>query len=344
MAGVGGGYPVTPGYTINIVKEKAQQAVLLLNPTQTANIGAKSYYITVPEPVIEYGKKSPGDDLMLNTEKCVDNDLFYFVEDGTEEVICSEVIESDISGDSVTQRLCEVDSENVTRDDVTDHEAAVYYQENHPYTDPSVFFTEVAHEEVVIEEVDNVADDIKTANVKPGNVISCVQCDLCNSKLSCAEEAKNHMKHVHNILTYEGPFFKCEFCGIYVTDRVSHMKVAHYSPLAQGFCKTNNSYQCLQCKYRSDQLTNIRNHVDAKHSQGDNKYLCEECNSEYKTLNSMRAHKSRVHVKKRRLVELNQINNARDSFLHGEDRKLQDEILELEEKTFSKFVKRRNIL
>ena len=132
------------------------------------------------------------------------NDLFYFVEDGTEEVICSEVIESDISGDSVTQRLGEVDSENVTRDNVTDHEAAVYYQENHPYTDPSVFFTEVAHEEVVIEEVDNVADDIKTANVKPGNVISCVQCDLCNSKLSCAEEAKNHMKHVHNILTYEG--------------------------------------------------------------------------------------------------------------------------------------------
>ena len=277
MAGVGSGYPVTPGYTINIVKEKAQQAVLLLNPTQTINRGAKSFYITVPEPELEFDEKScEVEPLMLNTGKGVENNLFYFVEDGTEEVICSEVTESDIPSDTVTERLGAVGSEKDTRDRVTDHDTVVYYQENHPYTDPSVFFTEVAHEEIVIEEVDNEEDEIKTVNVKPGNVITSVQCDLCNSKLGCAEEAKNHMKHVHNILTYEGrvnpaslnfllissllpgPFFKCEFCGIYVTDRVSHMKVAHYSPLAQGFSKTNSSYQCLQCKYSSDQLTNIR--------------------------------------------------------------------------------------
>ena len=33
--------------------------------------------------------------------------------------------------------------------------------------------------------------------------------------------------------SFAGPFFKCDFCGLNVTDRVSHMKVAHYSPLAQ---------------------------------------------------------------------------------------------------------------
>ena len=134
-----------------------------------------------------------------------------------------------------------------------------------------------------------------------------------------------------------GPFFKCDFCGIYVTDRVSHMKVAHYSPLAQAFCKTNNSYQCLQCSYTSDQLTNIRNHVDAKHGSGKNKYICEECNSEYKTLNSMRAHKSRVHVKKRRLVAQSQ--HIRDPIMISRNHKLQKEILESEEKTLPKFLK-----
>jgi len=345
MAGTDGGYPVTPGYTINIVKEKAQQAVLLLNPAQS-NRGSKSFYITVPELVGKHSDETPEDQLLQNRGKSVQNDLFYFVEDSTEEVICSEVTENDNTVEVVTQRFIETSCEpfdipNDTSDIMTDHNAVVYYQENHPSSDPSGFFTEVAHEEVVIEEEDNVADDIIPSNIKPANVMITVQCDLCNSKLNSADEAKNHMKHVHNILTYEGPFFKCEFCGIFVTDRVSHMKVAHYSPLAQGFCKTNNSYQCLQCQYRSDQLTNIRNHVDAKHSQGDNKYLCEECNSEYKTLNSMRAHKSRVHVKKRRLVEL---SNAREPFINSKDRKLRDEILELEQKTFSKFVKRRNNL
>ena len=107
------------------------------------------------------------------------------------------------------------------------------------------------------------------------------------------------MAKIHNILTYEGPFFKCEFCGIFVTDRVAHMQVAHYSPLAQDFCKTNNTYHCLQCDYTSDHLTNIRNHIDAKHSSSKNIYRCEECNSEYKTLNSKRAHKSRMHTKKK---------------------------------------------
>ena len=112
MAGVGGGYPVTPGYTINIVKEKAQQAVLLLNPTQTINRGAKSFYITVPEPELEFDEKScEVEPLILNTGKGVENNLFYFVEDGTEEVICSEVTENDIPSDTVTERLGAVDCE-----------------------------------------------------------------------------------------------------------------------------------------------------------------------------------------------------------------------------------------
>ena len=48
-------------------------------------------------------------------------------------------------------------------------------------------------------------------------------------------------------------------------------------------------------------MTNIRNHVDARHRDEDKSYVCEECNSEYKTLNSMRAHRSRVHGRKRKM-------------------------------------------
>ena len=50
-------------------------------------------------------------------------------------------------------------------------------------------------------------------------------------------------------------------------------------------------------------MTNIRNHVDARHRDEDKSYVCEECNSEYKTLNSMRAHRSRVHGRKRKMEE-----------------------------------------
>merc|ERR1712150_424006 len=74
-------------------------------------------------------------------------------------------------------------------------------------------------------------------------------------------------------------------------------------PLAQAFRKRNGLYECLRCNHTSDQLTNIRNHVDARHRDSDKSYVCEECNSEYKTLNSMRAHRSRVHGRKRKLEE-----------------------------------------
>jgi len=316
-----GGYPVTPGYTINIVREKQEEpAVILLNSAQSSR-GSKTFYITLPP---SSAQDRPGQIVSEKLDKSVkrkvsDEDIFYFVEDSTEEVISSEVIvEEDgsfigeIEIDNASERVV---FESVSPVKETSEEETVFYEERtYPYSDPSVFFTEVAHEEIVIEEVlsDPIVEERQRPGVKTSQaLIPYVQCDLCNSKLQSAEAAKDHMRLVHNILTYEGPFFKCEFCGIFVTDRVSHMKVAHYSPLAQAFCKTNNSYQCLQCDYTSDQLTNIRNHVDAKHSSGENKYLCEECNSEYKTLNSMRAHKSRVHVKKRRMTELGQLTGVR---------------------------------
>ena len=139
-----------------------------------------------------------------------------------------------------------------------------------------VCFTSVAREEVVVGQEEEQEPIIssrkeelsqKRKGSKASKVVG-VHCDLCNSLLPTEEEALEHMRSDHHIVTFEGtyfriyllfthdwtvrpgisgnilfifpgPFFKCDFCGLNVTDRVSHMKVAHYSPLAQvafNFC------------------------------------------------------------------------------------------------------------
>jgi len=323
-------YPVTPGYTINIVKDRTQPAVLLLS-SASANRGPKTYYITVSKE-----DDSSSENVSLNKKrKYSEEEAVCVRENNTDEFISSEIIvEEDgsyFSEEIIPEITHPPDIEHTIYPIVDNSTSDVYVEHN---SDSSGFFTEVAHEEV-IEDV-NIEESIekRASSSKFKQVITNVHCDLCDSNFKAAEEAKDHMRHVHNVLTYEGPIFKCEFCGIFVTDRVSHMKVAHYSPLSQAFCKSSNTYKCLQCEYSSDQLTNIRNHVDAKHGTGLNKYLCEECNSEYKTLNSMRAHKSRVHVKKKRLNELLKPSSTSDLQLaKRRHQKLQKEIQELELKT-----------
>ena len=79
--------------------------------------------------------------------------------------------------------------------------------------------------------------------------------------------------------------------------------------------------------------------MDAKHGDGENKYECEDCHTLFKTLNSMRAHKSRVHTKRKKLLEGYQLQNSKKSKIDqrskstNKEQKLQEEILELELKT-----------
>jgi len=162
--------------------------------------------------------------------------------------------------------------------------------------------TEVVAEEVVDSESMEVIKDQRSSLEQNKTVF----CDICQTHLSSAMEAVEHMHGQHGILTYQGPLFQCDFCGplVLVTDRVTHMKKTHYLPLEAGFSRTDSQYNCLSCTYKSDQLTNIRNHVDAKHTTGTTSYKCAVCQTVYKTLNSLRAHKSRVHGKKRKLQHL----------------------------------------
>ena len=67
---------------------------------------------------------------------------------------------------------------------------------------PVGFFTEVAHEEVVVE--DEVPHEREVSMTLSASSSLPVHCDLCNSKLSSTEEAKLHMKTVHDVIAYEG--------------------------------------------------------------------------------------------------------------------------------------------
>jgi len=273
-----GEIPLTQGYTINIVKDRCSPAVILLNScTEEVKGGQRqTYFITVPASHIEIEAMSGPPP--VETEE---------PQHGAQQTV-------------------------LPNSDCVDHQGhQVYYDASYDgmglvtSVSPWVCYTEVAHEEVVQLETETHTSRTSGDTVRDsedGETVS-VHCDLCDSTLRGTELAKCHMRVVHNILAFQGPFFKCDFCGLFVTDRVAHMKAAHYSPLAQEFRKLNNMYECLRCNYTSDQLTNIRNHVDAKHRTGENTYVCEECTSQYKTLNSMRAHKSRVHGRKRRLEE-----------------------------------------
>lgn len=173
------------------------------------------------------------------------------------------------------------------------------------------FIADIAQEELIYDTTQVVAEEVvnsENVEVIPEDACSVIGqnkrvfCDICQTYLSCAKDAVQHMHCQHGILTYQGPLFQCDFCGplVLVTDRVSHMKKTHYLPLEAGFSRTDNQYNCLSCSYTSDQLTNIRNHVDAKHTTGGTTYQCAVCQTVYKTLNSLRAHKSRVHGKKRK--------------------------------------------
>lgn len=239
------GAPITSGYTINIVKKREQQAVLVLNAPNTNN---HAYSLHVPH------QKEDGAEVNFHEES----------------IVVEESHHRDIN-DGFGETLLVLDT---------------------------LIGNEVAHEEEVVGE--SLTPEPPDPDKEEDNFDFPVHCDICAHTFLNGHLAKAHMREVHSILTYNGPFFKCDFCSQFFTDRVSHMKLKHYSSLSQGFNKTGGSYKCIQCAYATDQLTNIRNHVDAKHNSAQNRYVCEECNSEYKTLNSMRAHKSRVHVRKKR--------------------------------------------
>ena len=148
------GYPVTHGYTINIVKDRTKSAAVIL----------------------------------YNQKKAVSEPIFLAVPSGPAVVPEPET---------------EPDHHPVPEPQTEEKpsESEVYFEPVNFDSNSVGFFTDIAHEEVVEEEVLCQAE--RQMNVEaPSNLP--VHCDLCNSKLLSTDEAKLHMKTVHNVLTYDG--------------------------------------------------------------------------------------------------------------------------------------------
>ena len=63
---------------------------------------------------------------------------------------------------------------------------------------------------------------------------------------------------------------------------------------------------CSECDFSSQFLTNVKNHIEAKHLQAEcHRYNCTSCGKFFKTKNSFQTHKSRF---KGRCATLNQAN------------------------------------
>ena len=184
------GLPLTQGYTINIVKNRylpksrfvqalikmkcrEEPAVIMLNSMGEGVVGeARSFFVTVPE--------SRGLE-----------EVAYLL--GGEE----EVVEDSTSLLGGIQDNQEVFLEDSGVCDINDSTL--------------VCFTSVAREEVVVGQEDPIPKSKEESSqgkgVKTGKVSAGVHCDLCNSLLATEEEALEHMRSDHHIVTFEGANF-----------------------------------------------------------------------------------------------------------------------------------------
>jgi len=260
---VASGFPITNGYTINIVRSprgaKRGQCVVKTSPDQ----GTQTF-------LLQYNDDKETVEEVLNEGQEVVEEVF---EDGL--VASDDFFVGDIAHEELVYDTTEVVAEEVV--DCAQQQEQVFRDESN---------------------VGGPASEAREGVLDEGQG---VLCDICQLKLKNSKAAVEHMQSMHGVLTYQGPLFQCDFCLLLVTDRVSHMKKTHYLPLERGFTRDGSCYTCLSCSYTSDQLTNIRNHVDAKHTVSDKRYTCAQCSTAYRTLNSLRAHKSRVHGKRRKL-------------------------------------------
>jgi len=143
-----------------------------------------------------------------------------------------------------------------------------------------------------------------------------VVCEDCELILESVHSAKHHVVVHHsssNRIASSSTsmsinrFERCQYCGLLSTNRKAHLRRIHFAHRKSAWLRRGShesprrrQYTCLKCNYTTCQLTNIRNHVDAKHGTDEKLHHCTDCNTAYKTINSLRAHKSRVHTKKSR--------------------------------------------
>lgn len=168
------GLPVTRGYTINVVKEKSKSAIIFLSPP---------------------GKVA----VTLSSEnKNVDN---YIV---PEILASNSIIKTNARALSPSESYTRETDNSVSSEASDNADQVLFYEEvlTGPGDGNVQFFSDVAHEEVVVEEEDaheaGVGQEVYVRGEVP------VHCDLCNSVFSPMEDIKAHMISAHNMLSFEG--------------------------------------------------------------------------------------------------------------------------------------------
>ncbi|XP_023337049.1 zinc finger protein 816 [Eurytemora carolleeae] len=306
-------FPITRGYTINVVKEKNKSAILILN-SEPSNSGFVSYKTDLA------GKELESNDLRLYS--CNANGAgvhMYKGECGGTSSICTRGSEymSTIQIEDQEDDEKSLDNEPSTGNCILQDSDILYETEeriscsnlelNSPIQNNTASENElytnwkenisIANEEIVLET--DTCSDVKDVDNER------VFCEQCSLDFTSIQVVRQHLQDVHAAKPGDS-LARCEYCGVLCTDRLAHMRRVHYSNLTL-WTRDGKTYTCKECEYTSTELTNIRNHIDAKHSSEDKKHKCLECNTTYKTLNSIRAHRSRVHArnKKRKNISIN---------------------------------------
>ena len=191
------GLPVTHGYTINVVKEKSKSAIIFLSPPGKVAVTLSSEnknvdnYI-VPEilasnSILKTNARSPSE----SYTRVTDNSVFCEASDNADQVLFYEEVLTG-PGDGNVQ-----------------------------------YFSDVAHEEVVVEEEEDAPAVASSREAGIGQEVSLrgevpVHCDLCNSVFSPMEDIKAHMISAHNMLSFEGECTATVYCiTVYIVQNSS---------------------------------------------------------------------------------------------------------------------------
>ena len=189
------GYPITPGYVINIVKEKTKPAIILLNPTDNVS----TLVVTIPKTVhpkdsrkTAFKQKSLLKPVLSTTSKkavqqhSIPTNLDPKVPDS------SNIVEINSSLSSCDSELDVATEQNIIDTNKKSLEVS---------DEDIVFFDDAAYEEVVADET-KVTENLNPVHENKEST-EYANCDVCNSLFSNRSEARQHLKSQHNI-DFEG--------------------------------------------------------------------------------------------------------------------------------------------
>jgi KRAB domain-containing zinc finger protein len=108
-------------------------------------------------------------------------------------------------------------------------------------------------------------------------------CFLCGKQFLSKVTSAEHMAMKHNFII-ENPEKMCFECKEEVDDPMAHAKMH------------NCRFACSQCGLRFVAEEKLNKHFKERHENSDRPFVCDLCNSSFKTANHLRSHKTSMHT------------------------------------------------